>query len=245
MDPSYIPRLLPALIPELFGYTKGKRTFPHYFVILMDKQCFWNTFVFNFVKTLLSRYSQLCARQSGYEASNKEALRAEKLDVLQKRSLFEKDILVRMNLQGFRVRDLVIQARYGEERFIVGAFNVALPLPLILLKRFFSCVYEKYLLRDSFPDGLLFPLRRQSFKWRAIAGDLFVTKGLFLNQLALIGALRLVPLRRTWGIQPPLQSIVLDILGRVGHIGKRRARSFLGLGVMTAIFMLLKQIKKN
>ena len=107
-----------------------------------------------FLTKLASGYWHVFDPQNGFLAIKAEALKCIDLDHLAKRYFFENDMLVHLNIFGFRVKDVSIPARYGQEKSSMSISEVIVTFPIYLWRRFWYRIYQKDVLRDFSPVAL-------------------------------------------------------------------------------------------
>ena len=156
MDPQYLSRLLDPIIDDKADYTKGNRLFNGYYRQNMSK---WRTFgniILTFLTKIASGYWHIMDPQNGYTAISGKVLKRNNLDMIYPRYGYCNHILVWLNIQGFRVRDVLIPAKYGKE--ISGIYYPSyIPrVAVLLLNSFFWRLKEKYIVRDFHPLVLFY-----------------------------------------------------------------------------------------
>jgi len=98
-----------------------------------------------------SGYWQLMDPQNGYAAISKNALERISLDSIYPWYGYCNDLLVRLNVYGFRVRDIVMPAKYGREESGIR-YSVYIPkVSWMLLKDFFWRLKMKYVVLSFHP----------------------------------------------------------------------------------------------
>lgn len=116
MDPRLIPRFIAPLIAKEADYTKGNRFYSVYNVRSMPAVRLWGNAILSFMTKLSSGYWSVFDPTNGYTAIHAVALRQLELRNISERYFFESDMLA--NLGGIRavVRDVPMEAAYGEEK---------------------------------------------------------------------------------------------------------------------------------
>src|SRR5215216_1001759 len=165
MDPAYLSSLLDCLIEHNYDYAKGNRFLAGESLSFMPKHRLFGNIVLTFMTKLASGYWQIFDPQNGYTAIKSDALRLLDFDDLHRRYFFENDMLIHLNFFGCRVKDVAIPARYGDEKSSLNPIKIGLTFPLLLLKRFFHRIYQKYVLRDFSPIALFLFLGLMLFFW--------------------------------------------------------------------------------
>ena len=136
MDPAFLDRLLDPIVEGRADYAKGNRLGkPEY----RESMSRWRLFG-NGVLTLLTRaasgYWGMTDPQNGYTAISREAIETLDLDSLFESYGFCNDVLVRLNVHGFRVVDVEMPAIYGEETSHISYSTFVPQLSLLLARRF-------------------------------------------------------------------------------------------------------------
>ena len=211
MIPDYLPRLLDALIEGGYDYAKGNRFLASESLGQMPKLRLFGNIALTFLTKLASGYWHIFDPQNGYTAIKASALGVLDLNHIHKRFFFENDMLVHLNFLSFRVKDVAIPARYGEEVSHLSPFRIMVTFPSLLLRRFLRRIYQKYVLRDFSPIALFFLLGTLLFGWGTGYGlYLWIKASGTLNPTP-TGTIMFALLPLILGFQLLLQAIVLDI----------------------------------
>jgi glycosyltransferase involved in cell wall biosynthesis len=155
-DAQMDPRdLIPIIEPVADGsadYTKGNRLFygdawnmiPHY-------RYLGNSFL-SLMNKIASGYWHIADSQSGYTAISLIALKRINLDKIYKRYGMPNDLLIKLNLHDFRVRDVHIRPVYNVgEKSGIKLMNVIPKISWILFKGFWQRLFFKYVIKDFHP----------------------------------------------------------------------------------------------
>jgi len=154
MPPEYLESLLDPIIEQGYDYAKGNRFLASKALKQMPRRRLLGNIVLTFMTKLASGYWHIFDPQNGYTAIKTDVLRTLDLETIHKRFFFENDLLVHLNLQNLRVKDVSIPAFYGDEVSDLRIMKVGLTFPLLLLRRYFRRIYQKYVLRDFSPIAL-------------------------------------------------------------------------------------------
>jgi glycosyltransferase involved in cell wall biosynthesis len=153
MDPVYIPALVDPIIEDSADYTKGNRLFS---VKDMNGMSYFRRFG-NFVLTALTKissgYWDIGDPQNGYTAISSKALREVDLDEVYPSYGYCNDLLAKLNVHDFRVMDINIPARYGNEKSKIRYGNYMINVSKLLLHNFFWRIKIKYFKMDSTPTS--------------------------------------------------------------------------------------------
>ena len=159
MDPGELPRLLDPIVEREADYTKGNRLFTGEAWHVIPKARYLGNAVLSFLTKIASGYWHVADSQSGYAAITLEALQAIDLDRVYKRYGMPNDLLVRLNVYRFRVRDVPVNPIYGiGERSGIRIYRIVFTLSFLLFRLFFWRLKEKYVIRDFHPLVLFYLL---------------------------------------------------------------------------------------
>ena len=211
MDPAYLSSLLDAIIEQGYDYAKGNRFLASESLALMPKHRLFGNIVLTFLTKMASGYWHIFDPQNGYTAIRAGALRVLDLNAIHKRYFFENDMLVHLNFFGFRVKDVAIPARYGKEESNINVFKVSTTFPLLLVRRYFHRIYQKYVLRDFSPIALFLFLGLILFFWGTLFGAYLWVKTAVSGIATPTGTIMLAVLPLVLGFQLVLESVVLDV----------------------------------
>ncbi len=152
MDPAEMPRLLDPIIEEGVDYTKTNRLFYGDAYNQIPKVRYFGNSILSLLTKIASGYWHIADSQSGYTAIGKEALHAIDWDRMYKRYGQPNDLLVRLNIFSFRVRDVITKPVYNVgEKSKMKVRKVVFTIGWLLVKRFFFRLKEKYIIRDFHP----------------------------------------------------------------------------------------------
>lgn len=151
MDPEAMPLLLDPLIQNKADYTKGNRLLsPDY----REGMSRWR-FVGNSILTILTKFSsgywKLMDPQNGYTAISYKALERLNLNQIYPRYGYCNDLLVKLNIFGFRIMDIEIPARYGQEKSKIKYGRYIGKVSWLLLSDFFYRLRMKYIVLSFHP----------------------------------------------------------------------------------------------
>ncbi|MBF0224830.1 MAG: glycosyltransferase family 2 protein [Desulfobacterales bacterium] len=152
MDPKDLPNLLDPVVEDKADYSKGNRLFTGEAYKKIPKiRYFGNAFLSLFTK-IASGYWQIADSQSGYTAINKKALETINWDKMYKRYGQPNDLLVRLNVYNFRVKDVPIEPVYNiGEKSGIKIRIVMFTISWLLIKMFLFRMKEKYIIRNFHP----------------------------------------------------------------------------------------------
>lgn len=152
MDPVELPRVLDPVVDGQVDYTKTNRLFYGDAYKQIPRIRFIGNSILSLLTKIASGYWHIADSQSGYTAICKEALHTIDWDKMYKRYGQPNDLLVRLNVYNFRVRDIVTKPVYNVgEKSSMKVWKVVFTISWLLLKLFFFRLKEKYLIRDFHP----------------------------------------------------------------------------------------------
>ncbi len=152
MDPKDLPRILEPVVSGDVDYAKGNRLFSGEAFRKIPKMRYFGNSILSLLTKIASGYWHVADSQSGYTAINRAALEAVDWDKMYKRYGQPNDLLVRLNVHNFKVRDVHINPTYHiGEKSGVKIRKVIFTIGWLLTKMFFWRLKEKYIIRDFHP----------------------------------------------------------------------------------------------
>jgi glycosyltransferase involved in cell wall biosynthesis len=199
MDPGDLPELLDPVLDGKTDYAKGNRLFSGEAWKIIPKWRYFGNAALSLLTKVASGYWHVADSQSGYTATTLEVLKTLDLDGIYKGYGVPNDLLVKLNIYGFRVKDVPITPIYGiGEESGIRISRAVFTFSFLLLKLFFWRMREKYIIRDFhpliffyslgltlFPAGLLLGL--YLFSHRLFLGPVSATSALFATFLFVFG----------------------------------------------------------
>ena len=211
MIPEHLTLLLDAIIEKGYDYAKGNRFLHTAAINQMPAIRIFGNIVLTFLTKAASGYWHIFDPQNGYTAIRVDALRSLALDKLDQRFFFENDMLVQLNIQNYRVADVAIPARYGQEVSDLKISKILFTFPPLLLRRFAYRVIQKYVLRNFSPVALFLLLGLPIFLWGSLFGMYLWARVVITGEATPAGSIMLALVPIVLGFQLLLQAIVLDI----------------------------------
>lgn len=151
MDPDILPDLVSPIVQNKADYTKGNRLLSPAYRKGMSR---WR-FVGNTLLTLFTKFSsgywKLMDPQNGYTAISARALERINLDTIYSRYGYCNDMLVKLNVFGFRVMDVEMPARYGREQSKIRYGSYIWKVSWLLINDFFYRLRMKYIVLSFHP----------------------------------------------------------------------------------------------
>jgi len=152
MDPEDLPRVVEPVAKGEVDYTKGNRLFRGESWRVIPKHRYLGNSALSLMTKIASGYWHIADSQSGYCAISLIALKRLNLDGIYKRYGQPNDILIKLNINNFRVRDVSIRPVYNiGERSGIKLRKVAPAISWLLAKGFCRRMVEKYVIRDFHP----------------------------------------------------------------------------------------------
>jgi len=199
MDPDELPDIVGPVASGEYDYTKGNRLFTGDAWQRIPRIRYLGNSMLSLFTKVASGYWHVADSQSGYTAIGLKALRTIEWDRMYKRYGQPNDLLVRLNVYRFRVKDVPVTPVYG-----IGEQSGMRPIRMIpklwwlLVRLFFYRMVHKYVIRDFHPllffyaTGLsLFPagflLGMYLFVKRVAVGPVAGTSALFAALLLVTG----------------------------------------------------------
>jgi len=152
MDPNEMEALVDPIAKGEADYTKGNRLFTGEAYYKIPKvRYFGNAFLSLWTK-IASGYWHVADSQSGYTAINRRALQTIDWDQMYQWYGQPNDVLVRLNVHNFRVKDIPVEPIYNiGEKSGIKIRKVIFTISWMLIKLFFWRMKEKYIIRDFHP----------------------------------------------------------------------------------------------
>lgn len=172
MDPGLMPSFLDPIIGNKADYTKGNRLLSPEYRKGMSRWRFFGNTVLTFMTKFSSGYWKLMDPQNGYTAISRRALERISLDSIYPRYGYCNDLLVKLNVFGFRVMDVEMPARYGRETSKIRYGSYIGKVSWLLLRDFFYRLRMKYIVL-SFHPLVIFYLFGLGLTFTGLAAGLY------------------------------------------------------------------------
>ncbi len=152
MNPDDLPALLDPIVAGEVEYTKGNRLVYQKSSRLIPPVRFLGNSVLSLLTKIASGYWHVADSQSGYTAISKKALQVIRWTNMYKRYGQPNDLLVRLNVHNFKVRDIPMKPVYHVgETSKMRIPKVLLPISTMLVRGFLWRLWTKYIVRDFHP----------------------------------------------------------------------------------------------
>jgi glycosyltransferase involved in cell wall biosynthesis len=151
MDPKYLPYLLDPIVWKIADYTKGNRLIK---TELRNGMSTWRSFgnsMLTYITKMSSGYYTMIDPQNGYSAISRRALQRIEIDKIYPGYGYCNDLLAKLNVAGCKVVDVVIPARYGQEKSKIRYGIYIVKVSWLLAKTFVWRLYMKYFVLDFHP----------------------------------------------------------------------------------------------
>jgi len=144
MDPKHLPELLDPIVEGKADYTKGNRLMNVEFRTGMSAWRSFGNVILTFLTKMASGYWQLMDPQNGYTAISNRALERIDPDTIYPWYGYCNDLLTKLNVFGFKVKDVGMPARYGNEKSKIRYGRYMFKVSWLLLKNFLWRLKMKY-----------------------------------------------------------------------------------------------------
>ena len=133
MRPDQIERLIQPIVEQKADYTKGDRLSCPDLYRTMPRFRLFGNIILTWLTRIASGYWQVQDTQNGFIAISKRALREIDVERIYPYYGYLNDILVRLNVGGFTIRDVAMPAHYGNERSSIRLKRYVPKVSLFLL----------------------------------------------------------------------------------------------------------------
>ncbi len=152
MDPTKLTDLLEPIVNDEVDYTKNNRLSSGEAYKKIPTMRYLGNSILSLLTKIISGYWHISDSQAGYTAINKIALHAIDWSKMYKRYGQPNDLLVRLNVHSFRVKDVPMEPVYNVgEKSGIRIHKVIFTIGFLLFKLFFWRLKEKYYIRDCHP----------------------------------------------------------------------------------------------
>jgi hypothetical protein len=151
MDPDFLPHLLDPIVDGKCDYTMGNRLANLKYRQQMSRWRFFGNSLLTLLTKIASGYWQMVDPQNGYTAISARALTQLDLSDIYPRYGYCNDVLVKLNIWGFRVVNVPHPARYGREKSGIKYSTYITKLSRLLLWDFLGRLKTKYVVMSFHP----------------------------------------------------------------------------------------------
>ena len=155
MDPRLIPALIDPIVTGEADYVKGNRFFDLGAVQKMPVVRLIGNAGLSFMSKLSSGLWHLFDPTNGFTAIHADVAASLPLEKLHKRYFFESDLLFRLGTLGASVRDVPMEAVYGDEKSGLSELDALLKFPWLHGRNLMKRVMYNYFLRGFSTASLM------------------------------------------------------------------------------------------
>ena len=150
MDPNDLLHIVEPVVLDQADYTKGNRLLTGDAWKLIPKHRYLGNSVLSLLTKIASGYWRMVDSQSGYTAASLAVLKALPFNKIYPRYGFPNDLLVRLNVWGFRIKDVPTRPIYNiGERSGIKVWRVIPTISFLLFKRFLGRLVVKYVVLEA------------------------------------------------------------------------------------------------
>jgi glycosyltransferase involved in cell wall biosynthesis len=185
MDPADLTALLDPVVSDQVDYAKGNRLITGEAWEHIPHVRYLGNAAMSLLTKIASGYWHVADSQTGYTVANLRVLQALDPDGIYKRYGMPNDVLVKLNIHGFRVRDVRIRPIYGiGEASGIKPLRMMPKLAWLLFRLFGKRLVRKYIILDFHPLVFFYGLAsfllmasiplagRMFYKWLIIGTDI-------------------------------------------------------------------------
>ena len=152
MNPKELSSLIDPIINDNIDYVKGNRFMTGEAYSKIPKVRYFGNAILSLLTKIVSGYWHVADSQSGYTACNHKVLKIINWDTMYKKYGQPNDLLVKLNVNNFSVRDVPVDPIYGVgEKSGISVKKAIFSISWLLIKGFFWRLKEKYIIRDFHP----------------------------------------------------------------------------------------------
>jgi glycosyltransferase involved in cell wall biosynthesis len=157
MDPLDLKDIINPVINDIADYSKANRLVTEDSYSKIPKIRFFGNSILSFLTKIASGYWNVSDSQTGYAAINLKALKIINWDKMYKRYGQPNDILVKLNVENFRVIDVPMEPVYNVgEKSGINIKKAIFSIGYLLIRLFFWRLKEKYIIRGFHPLVLFY-----------------------------------------------------------------------------------------
>ena len=152
MDPDDLPALLDPVVSGEVDYSKGNRLFTGEAWHKIPKTRYMGNAALSLLTKIASGYWHVADSQTGYTVANLKVLSTLDLGGIYKKYGMPNDMLVKLNIYNFKVRDVEIEPIYGTgEKSGIKPLLIIPKFIWLLSRLFLYRMIQKYVIRDFHP----------------------------------------------------------------------------------------------
>lgn len=190
MDPAELESIVWPVLSGEYDYTKGNRLFSGEAWEMIPRVRYLGNAMLSLLTKIASGYWHVADSQSGYTAISLKALQTIDWDQMYKRYGQPNDLLTRLNIYDFRVKDVPIRPIYGiGEKSGIRPLRMIPHLSLLLYRLFWYRMLQKYVIRDFHPLLFFYAIGAALISPGLILGAYLFLKRIFFGPVAETSAL--------------------------------------------------------
>ena len=157
MDSTDLPNIIAPVVNDEVAYSKGNRLFRGESWGMIPHHRYLGNSLLSFLTKIASGYWHIADSQCGYTAISLSALNLLDLDNIYKKYGVPNDILIKLNVENLRVRDISIRPVYNiGEKSGIRLWKVIPTISRLLFRGFFKRLFIKYVIKDFHPLVLFY-----------------------------------------------------------------------------------------
>lgn len=211
MDPTLLMNFALPIIEGQADYTKGNRFFDLEGIQAMPKVRLFGNTMLSLICKVSSGYWNLFDPTNGYTAIHADVARRLPFSKISHRYFFETDVLFRLNILRAVVRDVPMEARYGDEISNLKISDVIGEFACKHSRNLFKRIFYNYYLRDMSLASIELPIGLALLIFGALYGAYHWIHSAFMGVPTTAGTVMLSALPILAGIQLVLGFIGYDI----------------------------------
>lgn len=152
MDPADLQDIIDPVVSSGVDYSKGNRLFRGESWDMIPHYRYLGNSLLSFLTKIASGYWHIADSQCGFTAISLSALNLLDLDNIYKKYGVPNDILIKLNIENCRVRDVSIRPVYNiGEKSGIRLWKVIPTISRLLFRGFFQRLFIKYVIKDFHP----------------------------------------------------------------------------------------------
>jgi glycosyltransferase involved in cell wall biosynthesis len=190
MHPDDLLKVVTPVVRDEVDYAKGNRLFHGESWKSIPRLRYLGNSVLSLFTKIASGYWHIADSQCGYTAISRAALDLVPLEKIYPRYGMPNDLLIKLNMQHLRVRDISVRPVYGiGESSGIHYWQVIPRISLLLFKGFLERLFHKYVILDFHPLVFFYLLGLLTFPLGFLFGFYLFFHRLFVGQVAATSAL--------------------------------------------------------
>ncbi|MCK6446495.1 MAG: glycosyltransferase family 2 protein [Planctomycetes bacterium] len=213
MDPAHLAAFVEPLLDGDADVTKGNRYHSPNSLAAMPKVRVIGNAGLTFMVKAASGYWANFDPANGYVALRREVLERLQIDKLPSRYFFESGLLIELGIVRAVVRDVPIDARYGDEHSSLSITKTLFGFPPRLFAGLLKRIFWRYFVYDFSAVSIFVLLGLPLFLFGSVFGAWLWYSYATKQQFASAGMVMFAAMPIILGFQMLLQAIVLDVTG--------------------------------